>query len=283
MKKITDIRGELLEGCIWDQESQTLYFIDIEGKKIYALWESGKELEKIDVPEPVGCIVLEKEGTLIAALSDGLYRIDFQQKTADKVMGRILENGIRFNDGKCDDRGRLWVGSMAVCQDENAYGKGALYCIQEESVIQMYCGYTIPNGMDFERQRGYFYHIDTEEEKVERYVMGQNGELACRTVVIDLQRERGRPDGMCMDAEGNLWIAMWGGGQVICIDPYKGKVIERIQTPDICPSCCVFGGKDMDELFITTARDDEGKGGEVYMKKMSVKGRRSNHYGTEKN
>lgn len=279
MKKVTDIKGKLLEGCIWDEQRERLYFVDIEYRKIYMLEKGTENLQSMEVPEFVGCIVLQRDGSLIAALTKGLCYIDFDERVCRRVMNGILKEGIRFNDGKCDEQGRLWVGSMAVLQDEYAERAGSLYCIEKERVQGVYPGYSIPNGIDFDGKMEYLYHIDTAKKQIERYQMGEDGTLKNRKTVADLRREPGDPDGMCMDAEGNLWAAMWGGSQVVCIEPGSGKILDRIQVPEKYPSCCVFGGKEMDQLFITTARDEMGNGGEVYVHEMNVKGRSANRYG----
>lgn len=279
MQKLTKINGVLLEGCVWDEKEKILYFIDIECRKIYAVHSEGRGMECMELPEYVGCVVLEEAGTLVAALVDGLYRIDFQKRRIKKIMDINLPEGIRFNDGKCDLEGRLWVGSMAIKQDDNAVEAGSLYCIQNEKILAEYKGYTIPNGLDWEKEQNFFYHVDTALKRVERYRIGEENRFLHRTTVVDLEEEEGSPDGMCMDSEGNLWIAMWGGGEVIGVNPEHGTIISRISVPDRNPSCCTFGGMDMKQLFITTARDEDGNGGEVYVQEMDVKGVKVNRYG----
>lgn len=277
MEKITNIKGKLLEGCIWDEKKQRLYFVDIECRKIYCFWPEENTIAELQVPDYIGCAVLEPDGKLIAALPNGLYQIDFERRTVNKTVDAELPAGIRYNDGKCGPDGKLWVGSMAVCQDEKAKGAGALFCIGSGGVEKTYGGFTIPNGMAWKKEEGWFYHIDTPVRRVDRYRMDKSA-ITDREMVADLRGEKGIPDGMCMDCRGKLWIAMWGGGQVICVDPDTGSVSERITVADKYVSCCVFGGARMDELFITTARDEEGNGGELYVQKMRTSGMISYRY-----
>lgn len=278
MEKITNIKGNLLEGCVWDEYSEKLYFVDILCRKIYILDALDNHPDEIDLPDYVGCIVPDQCGNLIAALPDGLYRVDTRKKTKEKIMDEALPEGLRYNDGKCDPSGRLWAGSMAICQESAEKGAGSLYCIENETVIRAYPGYSIPNGLAWDEKKSLFYHIDTPEKRVDRYRIGENAELKDRATAIDLRQEEGSPDGMCIDAEGNLWIAMWGGNKVICADPGSGKILEEIPVPDALVSCCTFGGKDLDILYVTTARDGEGDGGHLYMQKMNVKGVTVNRY-----
>ena len=242
MEKLTNLHGRLLEGCIWDERTDRLY------------------------------LVLKKDGTLIAALPDGLYHVDFDKRTAEKVMESCLPDSIRYNDGKCDPKGRLWLGSMAMVQDESAPHAGALFCIEKDQIKTIYSGFTIPNGLAWDAKKALFYHVD-------RYRMTEDGQITEKRTAIDLKNEKGSPDGMCMDSEGHLWIAMWGGYQVICADPVTGEVLKRIPVPDANVSCCCFGGKSKAQLYITTARDDNGDGGELYVEEVQVTGGEVYRYG----
>ena len=279
MEKMTDLHGRLLEGCIWDECSEKLYFVDIECRKIYCFRPDCESLNQMELPDYVSDLVLKKDGTLIAALPDGLYHVDFDKRTADKVMESCLPDGIRYNDGKCDPKGRLWLGSMAMAQDESAPHAGALFCIEKDQIKTIYSGFTIPNGLAWDTKKALFYHVDTATDKVDRYRMTEDGQITEKRTAIDLKKEKGSPDGMCMDSEGHLWIAMWGGYQVICADPTTGEVLERIPVPDANVSCCCFGGKSKAQLYITTARDDNGDGGELYVEEIQVTGGEVYRYG----
>lgn len=279
MEKLTNIYGQLLEGCIWDELSERLYFVDIEFRKIYCFRPDCAILSEIEMKSYVSDLVLKPDGALIAALPDGLYHVDFDSQMTEKIMDSCLPEGMRYNDGKCDPDGRLWLGSMAIVQDEHAPHAGALFCIEENKIRTIYSGYTIPNGLAWSEKGPYFYHVDTATEKVDRYRITEQGELAEKSTAIDLREEAGSPDGMCMDSHGNLWIAMWGGCQVICADPVTGEIKKRLFVPDANVSCCCFGGKNRDQLFITTARDENGNGGEVYVEDVQVTGGKVYRYG----
>lgn len=156
MEKMTDLHGRLLEGCIWDECSEKLYFVDIECRKIYCFRPDCESLNQMELPDYVSDLVLKKDGTLIAALPDGLYHVDFDKRTADKVMESCLPDGIRYNDGKCDPKGRLWLGSMAMAQDESAPHAGALFCIEKDQIKTIYSGFTIPNGLAWDTKKHCF-------------------------------------------------------------------------------------------------------------------------------
>lgn len=279
MEKITDIHGQLLEGCIWDEQKNRLYFVDIEGFRIYKYETESQKLSFFQMDTFVGCIVLNKEGNLVAALQDGLYEVNSETGSACKLMESGLTGYLRYNDGKCDKWGDLWVGSMAADQNhEKAVGGGSLYCISDNRVVKEYSGYTIPNGLDWDEKKSVFYHTDTYKKQISVYESGIRGERGKKVGEIDLSKEKGAPDGMCIDCNGNLWIALWGGSEVICLNPVNGIVQERIAVPDKNVSCCVFGGKEKNCLFITTARDEEGNGGEVYSCMTDICGKKAERY-----
>ncbi len=279
MEKITNLQGKLLEGCVWDEILQVLYFIDIEFRKLYQYAPDTETLLMMEMHDYIGCIVLEPSGTLAAAMPDGLYRVNFRQKTAVKIADGGLEWGLRYNDGKCDARGRLWVGSMEISQGDHSRGKGSLYCIERGHIRSRYPGYTVPNGLCWKKDYKTFYHIDTPTRKVDAYAVKDEFVLERAGTAVDLTGVQGVPDGMCMDEEGKLWIAMWGGGRVVCCDAGDGSILRELAVPDRYVSCCTFGGKNMDMLYITTARDETGSGGEVYRCKMQVRGEKAERYG----
>lgn len=279
MDKLTNIKGKLLEGCVWEEKEEKLYFVDIECRKIYCFSPEKKTLDEMEMQDYVSCLVVEGKGTLIAALRDGLYRVNYRDQTSQKIMTSGLPEGLRFNDGKCDARGRLWIGSMAIEQNEQAEGVGSLFCIAGEKVIETYPGYTIPNGLAWDAKGVYFYHIDTPKRRVDRYLISGKAQIVGRETVVDLSEEEGSPDGMCMDSIGRLWIAMWGGGKVLCVNTETREKEDEIKVPDKYTSCCTFGGTQLNQLFITTARDECGGGGELYVQQMKVKGAAANRYG----
>lgn len=279
MKKVTNISGDLLEGPVWDTKNQVLYFVDIEDKKIYRYVPKSETIDILCLHDRVSCLVLEPSGTLIAAVTDGLYQIDFNKKKSQKIMDSPFHSELRYNDGKCDQYGNFWVGTMAIDQTHNAEAAGSLYCICENQIVKEYKGYTIPNGLSWSREENKFYHIDTSKRTVDEYQVENEFILKNRSPFIDLGKESGKPDGMCQDEEGNFWIAMWGGSKVICCHKATGEILEEIQILDKNVSSCTFGGEHLDTLYITTAKDEDGNGGSVYAQPMKLRGREVFRYG----
>lgn len=268
----------LAEGCVWNRKEGALYFVDIEGRRGYR-WIPGEEkADVIPTEERVGCLVFHQDGGIVTAEGSRLVHRD---GTGENVLiDQNLPGYLRYNDGKCDRYGNLWVGTMAVSQSHpKAANGGSLYCIKNGRVAAEYGGFTIPNGMAWNRDGSVFYHIDTALQRVDAYDVEAETGLVNRRTVITVPEEEGSPDGMCMDSEGNLWIAMWGGYQVNGYHLPGGSKIGEIRVPDRYVSCCCFGGRDGRELYITTARDEEGRGGQIYQAQMQTCGAEVYEYG----
>ncbi len=274
VNQVLPLACELGEGCVWDQENQSLYFVDITSCMVYRLRTEDNHLASRRLPGPVGCVVPEVSGGIIAASGHSLYYLDKDLEREEVgILPLVFSDTLRFNDGKCDPWGCLWLGTMAGDQSrEEAYGEGSLLCIKDLQLISEYSGYTIPNGMAWSADRGTFYHIDTRLQRVDRYDVEGRGKISGRRTAVSVPEEDGSPDGMCMDCQGNLWIAMWGAGKAACYSPDTGQKLCEIPVPARNVSCVTFGGPDLQTLYITTAKDQEGHGGGLYSVRVPVKG-----------
>lgn len=277
------------EGCMWNEQEEQLYFIDIEAGVIYALDPDGLAGKAGDVTARMyrqdgrtGCLVFHRDGGLVAAVTDRLVYQDLSGGRREILLRQDFPGTIRYNDGKCDRYGNLWVGTMAVSQDlPGARGCGSLYCIRKGQVAAEYPGYTIPNGMDWNEDGSVFYHIDTALRRIDAWEVEDQICLKNRRPIVLVPEGEGDPDGMCADENGNLWTAMWGGSKVVCFESSTGRKLEEVAVPEPFVSCCCFGGRDGRSLFITTARGADGTGGQIYRAEVGVKGGRRYRYGEE--
>jgi sugar lactone lactonase YvrE len=160
---------------------------------------------------------------------------------------------LRFNDGKCDPYGNLWIGTM---DKELAPAAGALYKIDSRGKVDMILeGTTVSNGMAWTDDHRYYYYIDSDSFEVWRFDYDiAEGQISNKEVAFTVPREYGAPDGMSIDRENMLWIAHWGGHCVRRWDPDKGEVLQQVQVPAPHVTSCCFGGPELDEMYITTAR-----------------------------
>jgi len=167
----------------------------------------------------------------------------------------------RFNDGKCDSKGRFWAGTMslekspAVVYEE---GSGSIYSYTEERGIRQHeTGITISNGFAWNAEETLMFYIDSFPRKVYVYKFDkEKGEISDRRVLKDFAvtsvEEYGFPDGCCVDADDNLWVAMYNGGKVVCLNTSNGDIIREVRFPVKRITSACFGGDNLDELYVTS-------------------------------
>jgi sugar lactone lactonase YvrE len=248
------------EGPCWDNRTNNLYWIDCLGRKIYCLHPDSKKVVEYDVSGPIGCIALCGDRELICALQSGIVRFDPESGQTTSLLARFDREKVnnRFNDGKCDPKGRFYVGTMSNSANEGkgSAADGSVFCIDANLNVQtMLTDVTISNGMAWSLDYKTFYYIDSPTRIVAAFDYSlDSGLISNRRIAIDLRLEQGIPDGMTIDTNGNLWIAQWGGWQVSCWDPKSRRKLSVVDLPCKHVSCCTFGGEQLETLFITTAR-----------------------------
>ena len=245
---LLNAKATLGEGPAWDSKTQTLYWLDILEKRIYA---DTRILAQLD--DLVCCIVPRKNGNLL--LGTRLGFADLNPDTVQLTVLAALDSELptnRLNDGKCDPAGRLLAGTMDMNEKDP---NGALYSFDGKNSTRLLDKVTISNGLAWSVDYKTFYYIDTPTREVKAFDYDlATGQIANPRVAIHIPESLGWPDGMTSDTAGNLWIALWGGAQITKWNPSTGKLLEQIPVPALQTSSCVFGGKDMNELYITSAR-----------------------------
>ena len=252
---LLDTRAIIGEGPHWDAGQGCLWWVDILGSCLHRFDPASGRDVVFPVGDHVGTVVPRASGGVMLALRRGFAsfmpgvdaRPTLVREPADHPSGN------RFNDGACDPAGRLWAGTMAY--DETP-GAGALYRLDAgHRVERLIGGVTISNGLVWDAQRGLFHYIDSPTRCVRTFDYDPaSGGIGRPRVTVRCAVDDGFPDGMALDAEGKLWIAHWGGSQVVRWDPSTGLAIQRIRLPVAQPSACAFGGERLDRLYITSAR-----------------------------
>lgn len=275
VKQILQSVGDLLEGPVWHRKRNSLFFVDILAGRVFEYVTEKETYRTWKLGDYVGCVVPgTDENEIIAATDHYIKRLELREEEAEELCCVTMPDGLRFNDGKCGPGGQLWVGIMAIDQTrKELVNQGGLYCITPDGKAACVReNIAVPNGMAWDLSKGRFYHIATEKQAVFLYRYDQRcHRIQDEKKILDLSREQGVPDGMTIDREGNLWIAMWGGSRVIQIDPLTGRKLEEIGLPDSYVSCCTFGGEALDRLYVTTAWDGK-TGGNLYEVEMKVSG-----------
>jgi len=249
-----DMQSVLGEGPVWDWRRQRLFWVDIEGKMLHRSEASGENHTQWDFNGMLGAAVPAGSGNLILALESGLA--SFDPETERLAPLQVLENNdskMRYNDGKVGPNGHFWIGSM---HKETAPKSGNLYLVDQRFHVEVKIANTsISNGMAWSSDNKTFYFIDSPTHEVRAYDFdAENGSISNKKAIIRVPEEYGSPDGMSIDDEGMLWIAHWGGSCVRRWNPATGQVLEIITVDAPHVTSCCFGGRNLDTLYITTAR-----------------------------
>lgn len=257
---VLDATASLGEGPVWDARSSTLRWVDIEPGEVHRFDPASGVDTFFEVGEAVGTVAVRAAGGLVLATKSGLYTcLDNGGRRA--VLHEVDTAG-RFNDGKADPWGRFWAGTMV----EGTDGAGALYRLDpDHSLHRVLTGVTISNGLGWSPDGRTMYYIDTTARGVDAFDHDPStGELTDRRRLIDV--ERGWPDGMTVDADGCLWVALWDGWGVRRYAP-DGRLLTTVEVPARRVTSCAFGGS---ALYITTARTgltdftDQPKAGSLF-------------------
>ncbi len=252
---VLDAKAVLGEGPVWRAETQDLVWVDIESARVCCFNPATGENQTWDVGEKPGLAVPTKQGDLILGTSVGFVRLDLASGVLSPIIDpeQDLPNN-RFNDGKVDPEGRLWAGTMGLDEAPNV---GSLYRLNRNlSTDKLFDQVTISNGMAWTSDQKTFYYIDSPTRRVDVFDCDMaGGTVSDRRTAFELPEGMGYPDGMSIDNEGMLWVALWQGWGVARFAP-GGALLAKVEVPVECVTSCCFGGENWDELYITTSSRD---------------------------
>jgi xylono-1,5-lactonase len=248
---VADVKALLGEGPIWVERDHSLYWVDIKGRRLFRLDGAGA-ITHWETPFRVGSIAVRESGGFIAGTERGFASIDLASGRFDILSDPepdLTDN--RFNDGKTDRSGRFWAGTM---DDSERTAAGSLYRLDFDlRWARMDDGYRVTNGPAFSPGGRLLYHADSARQVIYVYDVNEGGELGERNLFARFVENDGYPDGMTVDAEGCLWVAFWDGWCVRRFSP-AGECIQIVDLPVQRPTSVAFGGPDLSELYITSAR-----------------------------
>ncbi|MHA6691324.1 SMP-30/gluconolactonase/LRE family protein [Devosia sp. A449] len=245
--------AHLAEGPLWVPEEQRLYWVDILAPSVHRFDPATGDNREVVMPGLVSALLPRQGHGFIALSQTGVAAFDFEKGDMSPLVNPeadIPDN--RFNDGRCDRRGRLWAGTMPLDATKPA---GSLYVINPDlSWRRVDTGFSVANGLDWSPDDRTFYFVDSAPGRIYAYDFDiDSGAISNRRIFAEVPAASGRPDGLTVDSEGFVWCAIWDGW---CIRRYApdGSVDREIRMPVPRPTSVTFGGKDLKTLYITTAR-----------------------------
>jgi sugar lactone lactonase YvrE len=268
------VEADLGEGPIWHTSDKCLWWVDINAGQMHRFDPRTRNDRPVQVGQPVGAVAPTTDpDRLIVAVRDGFGVFDLR-KCELRMLAPVEadQTQTRMNDGKCDSRGRFWAGTQSI---DSSVGRGGLYRLDlDGSARQILSGVSISNGIGWSPDDRTMYYVDTQTGGVDAFAFdSETGAARDRRRLADIPPSDGRPDGLAVDAEGDIWLALWGGAMVLCFDP-TGRRIHSIPMPVQYPTSCAFGGPDLDTLYITSARRKAGEtlGGSLFAVQPGVQG-----------
>ncbi|XP_064652158.1 regucalcin-like [Lineus longissimus] len=252
------------EGPFWEEKTQSLLFVDLTGGIVHRWHSKTNQMEKVSFGTYTGFAIPHSRGGYVAGVGNKILHFQWDAPKDGKVLAEV-EKGLpnRLNDAKCDPKGRLFAGSMKIDTNPATLipGQGNLYRLDADGTISRCrekC--TISNGLGWSPDNKTMYFIDSRPGVVYAYDYDvTTGDICNERTIFDMSGEevgpsglKPCPDGMTVDTDGNLWVAVFEGSRLINLDP-SGKILREIALPARRITSCCFGGENYDELYVTSA------------------------------
>jgi sugar lactone lactonase YvrE len=275
---VLDAKAQLGEGPLWDSARGKLLFVDIMRGDVHEFDPATGADRVLHVGEPVGTVVPSRRDDWIVATKSGFSRLNPASGAVHRIA--YVEDDIadtRMNDGAIDPRGRFWAGTMSMTGRRH----GSLYRLDADGrVARMVTGVTVSNGIGWSPDGTLMYYVDTLTGRIDVFDYDEAwGTITNRRAFVTVSHRAGHPDGLVVDAEGGIWLALWAGGAIHRYTP-DGKLDRTIPLPVTHPTKCAFGGPDGRDLYITSAwieltaaeRDKQPLAGGVFACRPGVQG-----------
>ena len=282
---VFDARVQLGEGPVWDDRRARLLFVDIMRGHVHEFDPATKTDRILDVGEPVGAVASATRGDWIVATQTGFSRLDPETGVTSPIASIEADRPeTRMNDGCVDSRGRFWAGTMGM---GGLRERGALYRLDPDgSVTRVLAGVSISNGIDWSPDDRLMYYVDTPTGRVDCFDFdADDGAIRNRRAWVEVPTKLGWPDGLVVDADGYVWLALWEGGALHRYAP-DGRLQQVVRFPVTLTTKPAFGGPDLDDLYVTSAwieldesaRAREPLAGAVFRLRSGVRGQRPRRF-----
>ena len=252
---VLDARASLGECPTWSAREQVLYWVDINEPALHRFDPRTGLDRTMPMPASIGSFALRERGGFVVALRTGIFLADADGRIERKVADAPYDpHHHRFNDGRCDPRGRFLVGTMNENRDA---ASAALYRLDPDFSLHRLLGdITISNGLAWSPDGRTMYHADTPAHVVRAYEYDEaTGTPRAGRIFARWLGETDRPDGASVDSAGDYWVAFYRGGKVMQLSP-RGDLVREHALPAMCPTMPAFGGADLCTLYVTSARQE---------------------------
>jgi len=252
---VWDCACRLGEGTVWNSADASVYFVDIKGREVLAFTPASGATRRWPMPQMIGWLLPRTAGGWLAGFQRGVATLTLDPVVQLKwvhVM-HAVDSPMRLNDAKADDAGRLWFGTMNDADETRP--DGSLYrCVAGSAPEPVDAGYCVTNGPAFSPDGRTLFHTDSALRTIYAFDVSGAGALSNKRCLVVFDDDEGYPDGMCTDADGRLWVAHWGGARVTQRDA-TGRVLQTLAVPARNVTNVAFGGPQLRDLYITTARE----------------------------
>jgi sugar lactone lactonase YvrE len=253
--------AQLGEGPRWDAAAGRLLWVDIEGRSLHVSDPATEADRAIEVDNRIGAAAPMADGRVLVALADRLAALDLAEESLETLTSFPHGPRLRTNDGACDPRGRFWIGTTEL---DFAPGQGTLYRYDGD-LLPVLTELTLSNGLAWSPAGTLMYFVDSLTYRVD--VFDFDDFPSGRRPFVEIERGEGIPDGLAVDDEGGVWLALYGGGSVRRYSPV-GTLDHVLELPAKNVTACCFGGAGLRDLYVTSAAPD----GHVYVAETAVTG-----------
>jgi sugar lactone lactonase YvrE len=262
------------EGPFWDSRAGKLFFVDMLAG-VVAEWDTSGSVKRHVVGAVAAVVRARGRGGYVLAVERGFAFANDDFSVVETLPPVVADETVRMNEGGCDPQGRFYCGSMAYAETP---GAGTLYRLNPDfGVERILEGVTISNGLQWSRDGSAVYYVDSPTGRIDVFDFdADTGAFSGRRLFVELDPTRGAPDGLAIDEEDGLWVALWGGAAVHRYDS-QGRLSEVVELPVPKVTACTFGGPDGRTLYITTSRlgmsaDEFPEAGALFSHRAGVRG-----------
>ncbi|MFK8024208.1 MAG: SMP-30/gluconolactonase/LRE family protein [Ilumatobacter sp.] len=272
--------AELGEGPLWDHRRQCLWWVDIVASTLHRYDPASGVTDSVMCSEPfLSMVVPSADGGLVVATEEGIGSIDPSTGIVTRLGDASPGSGLRMNDGNVGPDGRLWVGSM---HHDFIEGAASLFVVGADGrAATVLDDVTCSNGIGWSPDGSTMFYVDTFTTHLDAFdIDASTGAVSNRRAVVEFDPSCGGPDGIAVDADGAVWVALWDGAAVHRYLP-DGTLDRVVEMPVSRPTCPEFGGVDLDVLYVTAAADDAAPGGLFRIEGLGVAGVAATPFGGE--